>query len=108
MGGIVLRWGVFGPSGNLTTDSSIEKFLLGAMVLHELEVPKLATCRRRRCSLSSNVSNLLLHGLESCNLKISLVMQSKDECSGYIADEIPVLCLPSPACDPTHRAMYFE
>ena len=31
-------------------------------VLRELEVPKLATCRRRRCSLSSNVSNLLLAG----------------------------------------------
>ena len=41
-------------------------------VLRDLEVPKLATCRRQRCSLHSTVSSPLIHYPNSCNLRFRL------------------------------------
>ena len=41
-------------------------------VLRELEVPKLATCRRQRCSLRSTVSSPLSHYSKPCNLRFRL------------------------------------
>ena len=81
MGGVVLGWGVFGRFRGVTTGcfmGAVRIWVSGltslkAMkVLRDLEVPKLATCRRQRCSLHSTVSSPLIHYPNSCNLRFRL------------------------------------
>ena len=83
MGGVVLRWGVFGRFRWLTTGRFMGAVwiwvsglthLKAIKVLHDNTHPLDLPCRRRRSRQCSNVSSLLLHYPKPSTLEISLAI----------------------------------